>query len=199
MTAIVVIAGSAGSFAPLKRIVGAITPDCACTVFVTTHIGSHPSVMPSLLARPGGPPAVFPVDGDPIVGGRIYVAPPDLHMTIGPGIIRLGRGPKVHHTRPAADPLFFTAADHYGHHVMAIVLSGGGGDGAEGLRHVHARGGIALVQKPSEAKQPSMPLRAILADHPDAVLPVEGLVDRVRAFCCDDPRGMGRSSGSPGA
>ena len=182
MMSIVVIAGSAGSLDPLRRILASLPPDCAAAVFVTTHIGPHRSVLPTLLARSDGPPTGFPSDGEPILGGRIYVAPSDVHMVLEPGVIRLARGPKVHHTRPAADPLFKSAAEHYGRHVLGVVLSGGDGDGAEGLRLIYERGGIALVQRPDTAKQPHMPLHAIAADHPDAVLSIEELAGRVRSF-----------------
>jgi len=62
--------------------------------------------------------------------GHIYVAPPDRHMLLGNGFIRLSDGPKVNHTRPAADPMFQSAAATYGKRVIGIVLSGGDGDGA---------------------------------------------------------------------
>ena len=64
---------------------------------------------------------------------RIYVAPPDHHMTIGPiGFIRLDQAPKENHTRPAADPLFRSAASVYGSRVIGIILTGGGSDGTQG-------------------------------------------------------------------
>jgi hypothetical protein len=96
------------------------------------------------------------------------VAPPDHHMLLELGRVRLNRGPKVHHTRPAADPLFISAAEIYGECVIGIVLSGGDGDGTEGLRSIKDHGGEALVQHPEHAAIPSMPKAAILMDHPDA-------------------------------
>jgi two-component system chemotaxis response regulator CheB len=66
---------------------------------------------------------------------------------------------------------------------MGIVLSGGDGDGAAGLRIIREHGGTALVQDPEEAERPSMPLSALIADHPDACLPVAEIAECVRAFC----------------
>jgi two-component system chemotaxis response regulator CheB len=134
------------------------------------------------------PPATFPKDGTLIEAGHIYVAPPDHHMLIQGNIIRLTQGLKVHHTRPAADPLFVSAAEVHGQRVIGIVLSGGGGDGAAGLRAITAYGGTAFVQDPKEAEVPSMPRSAIWAGHPDACLPVKDIAQRVRAFClCANP------------
>jgi two-component system chemotaxis response regulator CheB len=66
---------------------------------------------------------------------------------------------------------------------MGIVLSGGDGDGAAGLRIITEHGGTGLVQDPEEAEAPGMPRSAIMADHPDGCLPVEGIAKRIRVFC----------------
>jgi two-component system chemotaxis response regulator CheB len=181
MDGIVVIAASAGGLDPLRRIIAALPVPCSAAVFVVVHIGPHPSVLPTLLS--GQHAAIFGQDGALIEAGHIYVAPPDHHMLLGLGRIRLDQGSKIHHTRPAADPLFISAAETYGRRVMGIVLSGGDGDGAAGLRAITRHGGTALVQDPQEAAAPSMPRAAIVEDHPDACLPVEEIARKVRVFC----------------
>jgi two-component system chemotaxis response regulator CheB len=172
MDAIVVNAGSAGGFEALRRFVAALPTRCTASFFIVIHIGSYPSVLRSLLARTAGLHSAFAYDGAPIEAGRIYVAPPDHHMLLEPSRVRLNQGPKVHHTRPAADPLFISAAKVFGERVIGIVLSGGGSDGADGLRAIKEHGGTALVQRPQDALAPSMPLSAIAAVHPDAVLSI---------------------------
>jgi two-component system chemotaxis response regulator CheB len=97
--------------------------------------------------------------------------------------IWLTQSPKVHFTRPAADPLFVSAAEAFGEDLLGVVLSGGDGDGAEGLRQVKKQGGISLVQEPEEAEVPSMPLQALLSDHPDASVSVDRIARLVREFC----------------
>jgi two-component system chemotaxis response regulator CheB len=181
MIRIVVIAASAGGLQPLRRIIAALPVPCTAAIFVALHIGPHPSLLPSLLA--GRHPAAFARDLDLIEAGRIYVAPPDHHMLLAKSCVHLSRGPRMHHTRPAADPLFISAAKAYGRHVLGVVLSGGGNDGAEGARAITEHGGVTLVQSLEEADHPSMPLAALRADHPDACLPVEQIALRVKAFC----------------
>jgi two-component system chemotaxis response regulator CheB len=181
---IVVIGASAGGLDPLRRIIAALPVPCSAAVFVVVHTGPHPSALPRLLS--GQHPATFAENGALIEAGHIYVAPPDHHMLLWPHHIRLSQEPKVHHTRPAADPLFTSAAEVHGSRVMGIILSGGGGsDGAAGLRVIRKRGGTALVQDPKEATSPSMPRMAILADHPDACLSADEIAQRVRVFCSE--------------
>jgi two-component system chemotaxis response regulator CheB len=180
---IVVIAASAGGFQPLRRIIAALPEPCSAAIFVVMHTGAHPSLLPSLLSSIGRLPANLAQDGGLIEAGHIYLAPPDHHMTLDQSSIRLDQGPKVHYTRPAADPLFISAAKAHGQRVMGIVLSGGDGDGAAGLRAVGEYGGTGLVQDPDEAIEPSMPLAAIRADHPQACLPVDEIIRRLCAFC----------------
>ena len=101
-------------------------------------------------------------------------------MLLVPSRVRLVQGPKVHHTRPAADPLFISAAKVHGERVIGIVLSGGGSDGADGLREIKEHGGIALFQRPQDALTPSMPLSVIVAVHPEHVV---DLRDRTMCGC----------------
>jgi two-component system chemotaxis response regulator CheB len=183
MDGIVVIAASAGGHDPLFRIIAALPLPCTAAVFVVMHIGPHPSILAELRASRAGLPGMFPHDGMLFDAGHIYVAPPDYHMLVEAVAIRLTQSPKVHHTRPAADPTFISAAKSHGSRVIGIVLSGGDGDGAAGLRAITEHGGISFVQDPNEAATPSMPRSAIMADHPDAVLPVEEIARRVRSFC----------------
>jgi two-component system chemotaxis response regulator CheB len=179
MVPIVVIGASEGGLAPLQRIIAALPVPCAASVFVVVHTGAHPNLLPSLLA--GRLPVGFAGDGDVVQPGRIYLAPPDHHMLLEDGHIRVDQRPKVHHTRPAADPLFVSAAEA-GQYVLGVVLSGGDGDGALGLLTIKQHGGTALVQLPDEAAKGSMPRAALALDDPEALL-TEAIAQRVRAFC----------------
>ncbi len=180
---VVVIAASAGGLDPLRHIIAALPVPCLAAVFVVMHIGPHPSVLPRLLRSCGGHPALFGCDGALIEAGHIYVAPPDHHMSLETHRIRLNQGAKVHYTRPAADPLFISAAETHGQRVMGIVLSGGSRDGAAGSRAIEKYGGMVLVQNPREAEVPSMPRAAMMADHPEGCLLVGEIAHRVNAVC----------------
>jgi two-component system chemotaxis response regulator CheB len=120
---------------------------------------------------------VEPTNGDLLGRGVVYVAPSDCHMTFDGDRVWLDREAKEHFTRPAVDPLFISAARAYGQRVVAVVLTGGGHDGMQGLLHVTTAGGVCLVQKPSEAEDKSMPEYAIAHDHVRAAMTLDEIGD----------------------
>jgi len=131
-------------------------------MFVVMHIGAGSlGLLPSILERASPLPVISPSDREPIRPGRIYVAPPDLHILLEPNKIRLSRGPKENWFRPAIDPLFRSAALAYGNRVIGVVLTGELDDGTAGLWTIKEVGGAAVVQDPRDALFPSMPLSAI--------------------------------------
>lgn len=122
------------------------------------------------------------VDGEPLLDGRIYVAPPDYHMLVSPGHIHLTRGPKENFARPAIDPLFRSAAAAYGDRVVGVILTGHLNDGTAGLYEVKRRGGMAVVQDPFEAESQGMPVSAIRhveVDHVVRATAMPALFDRL--------------------
>src|SRR4051812_647794 len=115
---IVVVGGSAGSIEMLCEFVAGLPSDFPGSIFVVVHFpGSVTSTLPRILTRAGSLPARHPRDGESIEAGRIYVAPPDVHLLLAKGHVHLVRGPKENGHRPAVDPLFRSAAQSYGSRV----------------------------------------------------------------------------------
>jgi two-component system chemotaxis response regulator CheB len=98
-----------------------------------------------------------------IENGHVYLGAPDHHLLIFENHIMLGRGPRENMARPAIDPLFRSAALHYGPRVIGVVLSGLLSDGAAGLNAIKRCGGFTLVQDPKDAIADEMPLHALEA------------------------------------
>jgi two-component system chemotaxis response regulator CheB len=145
-------------------------------MFVTLHFPEHGySVLPRILSRAGVLQAVHAADGDAIVHGRIYIAPPDYHLMFAPTHLRLVRGPKENGNRPAADPMFRSAAVTFGERVIGVVLSGSLDDGTAGLTSIKRHGGLAIVEDPESALFPSMPRSALEHVQVDRVVPVRQL------------------------
>ncbi|WP_374729950.1 chemotaxis protein CheB [Caballeronia temeraria] len=162
-------------------LVASFAPDLAATVFIVLHIGRHRSILPDLLSGWGPLKASHPANGEAVQRGRIYVAPPDRHMVLHDGTLRLLDTATENFARPAADPLFRSAAAEYRTRVVGVVLSGDLDDGAAGLAAIRARGGYAVVQDPADCEAPSMPRSAIAAAGPDAVATLDDLPEVLHA------------------
>jgi two-component system chemotaxis response regulator CheB len=157
-----VIGASLSGIDALCRLVAELPAGFPAPIFIAQHVASHsPGLLPHILTDAGRLLAVHPKSGELIEAGRIYVAPPDRHMLVRKGYVRLSHGPHENLARPAIDPLFRSAAVAYGPAVVGVVLTGQLDDGTAGLLAIKDRGGIAIVQDPSEATAQSMPRSAI--------------------------------------
>lgn len=117
-------------------------------------------IVPGILTRAGKLTAMHPRDKQPLAPGRIYVAPPDRHLLVEPGCVRVSRGPKENRFRPAIDLLFRSAAQVFGPAAIGVVLTGNLDDGVSGLWTIKQLGGTAVVQDQRDAQFPSMPAQA---------------------------------------
>ncbi|GAA0742223.1 chemotaxis protein CheB [Dactylosporangium roseum] len=159
---LVVVGASAGGVEALRTFAAGLPADLQAAVCVVLHVPrSGISTLPHILGRSGPLPAAHAEAGRALVAGRIYVAPPNFHVLVDDERLRLSRGPAESGHRPAADPLFRSAARAWGSSVVGVVLSGSRDDGAFGLATIARHGGLALVQDPEEALYRSMPLQAM--------------------------------------
>lgn len=155
---LIVIGGSAGGIDALLSIVRELPRDIPAALCVVIHSSPYgPNLLPDVLDREASLAVRSPRSGEALERGTIYVAPPDSHLLIEPGRLRLSHGPKENRARPAIDPLFRSAARFYGPRVIGVVLSGALDDGTAGLWTIKDRGGIAVVQDPDDALIASMP------------------------------------------
>jgi two-component system chemotaxis response regulator CheB len=160
----------------MKELVGGLPERFPATIILALHLNpSAPSAMPQILTKAGPLPASFPADFEPLKSGHIYVAPPDHHLLLEQGHVRLTRGPKENRFRPSVDTLFRSAAYAYGPRVVGVVLTGMLDDGVAGLWAVKDRGGAAIVQDPKEAPAPSMPQSAMRYVEVGYRLPLNGI------------------------
>ena len=170
---IIVIGASAGGVEALIQIFACLPATLRAVVAAVIHRSTiYNTNLAKVLGRNTTMPLREPEHEEVMRAGTIYLAPRDHHMVLTDKHIELNRGPKEHFTRPAVDPLFTSAAKHYGRRVVGMLLTGGGDDGVAGLISIKHGQGIAVVQDPCEAKIPLMPMNALRYDHVDLVLPL---------------------------
>ena len=159
---LVVIGGSAGGIEALRQILPHLPRSFEAPILVVLHIAaSSPGLLAQVLSRKSALPVQEARDGELIRPGRVYVAQPDLHLTVDRDRIRLPLGPKENRHRPSIDTLFRSAAWRYDGRVIGVLLTGNLNDGTAGLWAIKNSGGIAIVQDPAEADYPEMPANAV--------------------------------------
>jgi len=168
------IGASAGGIEATRTLVTELPSDIPAAIFIVVHLSpSHPSILPDILNRADGIPAAHGADNEMIRAGRIYVAPPDRHLLVSAGRIRVTRGPRENGVRPAVDPLFRTVAQTFGPGAVGVLLSGVLHDGVVGLQAIADAGGKTAVQ--SDARYAGMPTKALERVRVDQQAPVQEL------------------------
>jgi two-component system, chemotaxis family, protein-glutamate methylesterase/glutaminase len=161
---IVVVGTSWGGLAALRTLVSGLPSTFQMAVTLVQHRHKDSNQLLRVLLQERSALEVCEVeDKMPLEHGRIYVAPPDYHTLVEPGHFSLSTEAPVRYSRPSIDVTFVSASDSYAHRTVGIVLTGANRDGAEGLRRISDRGGMALVQDPKTAESPAMPTAAIEA------------------------------------
>lgn len=184
MRNIICIGGSSGALEALQRLVPQLPADLPAAVFIVRHIAPDSSGLLTEILQPKcSLPISEAVDGEPIRRGRIYIAPPNLHLLLERKNVKLASGPKENWVRPAIDPLFRTAAQFHGPRSIGVVLSGKLDDGSAGLWALKRRGGFAVVQDLEDAASPEMPRHAMAAVKVDAVGDAEEIGAALSEWC----------------
>lgn len=181
---LVAIGASTGGPRALFRLVELLPQDLPAPVVITQHMPPRfTDIFAQQLARAGALGAAEAVHGEPLLPGRIYVAPGDRHLLVGGTLqqpeARLSDAPAVNFCRPSVDPMFASAASLLGPQLLAVVLTGMGTDGLAGAREVKAQGGTVIAQDPASSVVWGMPGAVVRAELAAAVLGVDAIAEYV--------------------
>lgn len=185
----IVVGASAGGVEALLNLYGELPEGFGLPIITVLHLpDEHRSQLAGVFARRVSLAVKEAADKQLIEPGTLYFASPGYHLSVERDFtLSLSQEERVNYSRPAIDVLFESAADAYGEHLLAILLTGANHDGARGLVRVKARGGLTLVQDPGEAQVPTMPQAALALHRPDFILPLSGigrlLVELEHASC----------------
>lgn len=179
--AAVAIGGSAGAVQALLRVLPALPPSFPLPVLVVVHVpADRENALVPLLASRCRLRVKEAEDKEPTEPGVVYFAPSDYHLLLErDGSLCLSADELVNHSRPSIDVLLESAADALGPALAGIVLTGANEDGALGLKAVADAGGVAIVEDPRTATEPTMPAAAIRACPTAAVMDVEAIASHL--------------------
>ena len=173
---IAVVGTSWGGLAALRELVSCLPATLQIPVVLVQHRHKQSDHMLSMLLQDRTELRVCEVeDKAPIEAGTVFVAPPDYHLLVEEDSFSLSVDDPIRYSRPSIDLTFSSAADSFGAATIGVVLTGANADGAEGLRRIAERGGLALVQDPATAESPAMPAAAIKAVPGARVLTVSAI------------------------
>ena len=188
---LIAIGGSLGAVRAVSALCAALPRDIPAAVCIVVHVGARgANMLAQIFDDAGSFPIVTASDGQKVESGRGYVAPADRHLVVVDGTLRLGAGPRENLARPAIDPLFRSAGLSYGARAIGVVLTGTLNDGAAGLADLKRCGGVTVVQNPTDAEAPEMPLEALRVSDVDYRAPLSGLAELL-ATLLGEPTGPG--------
>jgi len=171
------IGASAGGIEALREFFAAVPENLGLAYVVVVHLAPHhESELAAILARRTRMSVVEVGDNKKLdlKPNCVYVIAPDRKLEIKDGKVGAAPFDEPRGRRSAVDLFFRSLADSYGDG-FAVILSGGGSDGAVGAKAVKEAGGVVLVQDPREATHEGMPRAVIAAEVADVVLPVREL------------------------
>ncbi|HEX9944686.1 MAG TPA: chemotaxis protein CheB [Thermoanaerobaculia bacterium] len=169
------LAASAGGITALREVLSALPSDFPAPVLVVQHLDPrHRSWLAEILGHYTALAVCQAQGGELPMAGRVYLAPPDRHLLVGEsGTLGLSEAARVQYVRPSADLLFTSLAEVWGVGAIAVVLTGTGRDGAEGVRAIKGHGGMVIVQDEASANFFGMPRAALRTGLVDRVLPLD--------------------------
>lgn len=179
---VVAIAASTGGPAALHRILSELPGDFPLPILVVQHIA-----LGFAQGMAGWLDSVTPLkvkvaeEGELLKRGTVYIAPDDRHLGVSAdGLVQVSNTAPVGGFRPSGTYLFRSVARAYGAGSVALILTGMGQDGLEGLRELRQAGGRVLAQDEATSIVFGMPGVAVAAGLPEAVLPLDAIATQLK-------------------
>lgn len=177
---VVAIGTSAGGQEALSEILSSLPADLPASVLVVQHLDpTHKTVLVELLQRRCQIRIKEAVEGESIEKSVVYIAPPNKHLLLTEGKTNLTSTSLVHFTRPSIDLLMESVAASIGDKAIGVILTGGGLDGAMGIKAIKEQGGTTIAQDPDTAEYSYMPEHAISTGMVDFILPLNEIASAI--------------------
>ncbi|MBV9572576.1 MAG: chemotaxis response regulator protein-glutamate methylesterase [Acidobacteriales bacterium] len=199
-TRVVAIGLSTGGPQALQYILAQLPGDFPGTIVAVQHM---PEGFTEMFARRLNEVCSLEVkearSGDLLLAGRALICPGSRHMKVKKlplgDVAVLNDEPRVNGHRPSVDVLFKSVAEEFGEKSIALLMTGMGDDGAEGMGMVKAQGGLTIAQSEESCIVFGMPKAAIERGYATRVVALDALPNTLMALCAQDRKtaGAGRS------
>ena len=183
---LIAIGASAGGLEALQDFLSHLPESLEnISIIVAQHLSpTHKSMLVGLLSRKTDLEVAEAKNGTELEVNKVYITPPDSEITVSNGKIRLAKPPATAGPKPSVDVLFHSLAedDKSAKHVVGVILSGTGTDGASGVQALRNAGGFIIAQEPHTAKYSGMPVAAIQTESVDVVLSPDKMGDEILEY-----------------
>jgi two-component system chemotaxis response regulator CheB len=180
---VIAMAASVGGLKALSVILGGLPADFPAAVAIVMHLSpDHESILAEILARRTHLEVKQAHTGDILRPSSVFIAPPNHHLfVVAGGRLELSSAAseKVHYARPSAEPLFASVAEVYRQKAIAVVLTGGDGDGSFGVQIIKEQGGKVIAQDRPTSQDFSMPETSIKTGDVDFILPLDEIAAKL--------------------
>ena len=194
---VIAIAASAGGVQALMTIVSGLPRELPAAILIVLHrTPSQHDGLVEILGRCTSMPVRMAADGDPVEAGVVYIARSDLHLKVTANQrFQYVDGRRIRFLRSSANPLLESAAAAFGGRLVAVVLTGTGSDGTDGVQTVKAHGGIVIAQDKASSQHWDMPEAALKSGAVDYVLPISDIAPALNAVVQGRAVGDGTATG----
>ena len=183
---VIAMAASVGGLKALSVILGGLPGDFPAAIAIVMHVApDHKSLLAEILSRRVHLVVKEAHTGDRLCPACAFIAPPNHHLLVAnDGRLKLSSAAveKIHFARPSAEPLFASVARVYKNHAIAVVLTGGDGDGSFGVQIIKEQGGKVIAQDRPTSENFSMPETSIKTGDVDYILPLNEIAPMLIAL-----------------
>ncbi len=178
------IGSSTGGPNALFTLIQALRPGLRVPVVITQHMPpTFTSILAQHIDKLGVLPCAEAQDGEPILPGRILLAPGGRHLLLQKRgaqiVVQLSDGPPEQFCRPAVDPMLRSASAALDGRVLVAMLTGMGQDGLAGSRAVVQAGGGVIAQDEATSVVWGMPGAVVKAGLACAILPLSQIAAKL--------------------
>jgi two-component system chemotaxis response regulator CheB len=184
---VIAIASSTGGPQALMTVLGQLGSDVTLPILITQHMPpTFTTLLAEHIAKASGRPCREGREGEPVLGGTIYIAPGARHMEVasegGKPVIHLTDAPPENFCRPAADPMLRSMVKVYGGRLLLVVLTGMGADGCKGADAITRAGGTVIAQDEASSVVWGMPGAVATAGLCTEILPLTEIAPTIGKY-----------------
>jgi two-component system chemotaxis response regulator CheB len=176
---LVCVGGSAGGLDAYTRLLQNLPVDMGVAIVIVNHLRTVATMLHQILPRYTRMPVELITEKLDIQPNRVFIIPEQRDLHVLDDEFRLRPISKPRGWPDVITVFLRSITKHWEGKLIAVIVSGYDGDGAEALRGIKEVGGITIAQKPDTAKQPDMPESAIASGCIDFVLSPEEIAKEI--------------------